>query len=76
MSGALIKTGVCETFMDIKELTDLLVKSGETVHCKYVPWWEDDFENCTYRYDILKEEEINAPAEALPSLNCCGSKPA
>lgn len=58
VSGALIKTGVCETFMDIKELTDLLVKSGETVHCKYVPWWEDDFENCTYRYDILKEEEI------------------
>ncbi len=44
--------------MDIKELTDLLVKSGETVRCKYIPWWEDDFENCTYRYDILKEEEI------------------
>ena len=44
--------------MDIKELTDLLVKSGETVHCKYIPWWEDDFENCIYRYDIFKEGEI------------------
>lgn len=46
--------------MDIKELTALLVKSSESVHRKYIPWWEDDFEYCTYRYDIFKEEEVQA----------------
>lgn len=46
--------------MDIKELTAMLVKSSESVHSRYIPWWEDDFENCTYRYDIFKEEEVQA----------------
>lgn len=46
--------------MDIKELTDLLVKSSESVRHKYIPWWEDDFANCIYRFDIFKEEEVQA----------------
>lgn len=44
--------------MDVKELTDLLVNASENNRCRYVPWWEDDFENCMYRYDLFREEEI------------------
>lgn len=47
--------------MDIRELTDILVKSSQrTNQSKYIPWWEDDFENCIYRYDIFGEEEVRA----------------
>lgn len=45
--------------MDIKELTDLLVISSQrTNQSKYIPWWEDDFENCIYRYDIFEDETV------------------
>lgn len=55
--------------MDIKELTDLLVNSCETNRCKYIPWWEDDFHNCIYRYNIFKDEEIKDIEECV---NNCG----
>lgn len=44
--------------MDVKELTNLLISNSESNRCKFIPWWEDDFENCMYRYDLFKEEEI------------------
>ncbi len=44
--------------MDIKELTNLLESSSANTRCKYIPWWEDDFDNCMYRYDLFKKEEI------------------
>lgn len=45
--------------MDVKELTNLLVTSASRVNqSKFIPWWEDDFENCIYYYDIFKEKEI------------------
>ena len=44
--------------MELQALIDLLVKSSESNRGKYVPWWEDDFENCTYRYDLFSKEEI------------------
>ncbi|MCI9078123.1 MAG: hypothetical protein HFH68_04225 [Lachnospiraceae bacterium] len=57
--------------MDIKELKDFLATSCETNRYKYVPWWEDDFNNCTYRYNIFKEEEIKDIEECI---NGCGSE--
>lgn len=59
--------------MDVKELTTLLVNASESNRNKYIPWWDDDFENCMYRYDLLKKDEIanveacvrNCGAEAL-----------
>ena len=57
--------------MDIKELKDLLAASCETNRCKYIPWWEDDFKNCIYRYNIFKEEEIKSIEECI---NGCGSE--
>lgn len=44
--------------MDIREWTDILVSSAESNRCKYVPWWEDDFEGCMYRYDIFSQEDV------------------
>lgn len=58
--------------MDIKELTDLLVTSSQrTNQSKFIPWWEDDFENCIYRYDILKPEIVQ---EANTCLEECGKE--
>lgn len=45
--------------MDIKELTTLLTTSAtRTNQSKFIPWWEDNFENCTYRYDIFPENVV------------------
>lgn len=49
--------------MEIKELKDMLLQSVESNRSRYIPWWEADFEHVTYKYDIYKEEEIQA-AEA------------
>ena len=40
--------------MDIKELTDLLVVSSQRINqSKFIPWWEDNFEECIYYYNAL-----------------------
>ncbi len=57
--------------MDIKELKDLLAGSCETNRYKYIPWWEDDFKNCIYRYNIFKDEEIKNIEECI---NGCGNE--
>lgn len=58
--------------MDIKELTDLLVTSSETINQnRYIPWWEDDYEAHTYKYRLFKEEVVQA-AEAC--LSECGKE--
>ena len=58
--------------MDVNELTTLLVSASENNRCKYIPWWEDDFENCMYRYDIFKEEEIKNVEACVAE---CGKEP-
>lgn len=57
--------------MDINEVKNLLAVACESNRYKYIPWWEDDFENCIYRYNIFKEEEIKDIEECI---NGCGSK--
>lgn len=43
--------------MDIKELTNWLVKSSESSNQQeFIPWWEDDFENATYYYDMISPD--------------------
>lgn len=49
--------------MEIKELTSLLVQSGESNRCRYIPWWEEGQERTSYRFDLFAEEEIQG-AEA------------
>lgn len=44
--------------MDIKELTNMLISSVESSRKKFVPWWEDDFENSMYYYDMFSKEDI------------------
>lgn len=45
--------------MDVKELSKLLTESAtRTDQSKFIPWWEDDFENCIYRYDIFSEDTV------------------
>ncbi len=55
--------------MDIKELTELLVQSVESNRGKYVPWWEDDFENCMYRYDLFSKEDIHNVEECVKACD-------
>lgn len=54
--------------MDMKELQKLLVESIENNRGKYVPWWQDDFEHCMYRYNIFTEEEIE---KVIQCVNGC-----
>ncbi len=52
--------------MDIKELTDLLTKSATRLNeSQFIPWWEDDFENCIYRYRIFPESLVTQIQECL-----------
>jgi len=45
--------------MDLKELTELLVTSSEQFNqTKFIPWWEGDHENFTYKYNILPEKTV------------------
>lgn len=54
--------------MDIKELTTLLTTSAtRTNQSKFIPWWEDNFENCTYRYDIFPENVVADIQTASPN---------
>lgn len=58
--------------MDAKELSKLLTESAtRTNSSKYIPWWEDDFENCIYRYDIFKEDVVK---EAESCLEQCSKE--
>lgn len=56
--------------MDIKEATQILVKSGENFsRNKYVPWWNEDKDGM-YRYDLFTDaeiSEINALVESAPN---------
>ena len=45
--------------MDVKELTNLLTTSATMANQRnFIPWWEDDFENCIYRYRIFPKNVI------------------
>lgn len=45
--------------MDVKELSKLLTESATRANqSKYIPWWEDDFENCIYRYSIFSRDKV------------------
>lgn len=45
--------------MNIKELTDLLVTSSQRYsQAKFIPWWEDDYENSYYIYSIFEQQTI------------------
>lgn len=53
--------------MDREELTELLVESAEG-NCsedKFIPWWEDDFEEASYWYHILEEDVIRGAEECV-----------
>ncbi len=55
--------------MDMQEITELLLNAAESRSGKFVPWWEDNFENCDYRNLIFTPEEIQQVEEAVAS---CG----
>lgn len=45
--------------MNTKELTDMLVESGEDFHqSKFIPWWTEDYEKFTYRYHMMEPDVI------------------
>ena len=52
--------------MDVKELSDLLVTSSEKYgEYKFIPWWEENYEDCFYQYDMFKAETIQDAEECL-----------
>lgn len=55
--------------MNAKELTNMLASSLESNRSKYIPWWEDDFENSMYYYSIIKEEDVKNVHEYLVSCD-------
>ncbi len=57
-----------EDTMDREELTKLLVESAEdnSSQDKFIPWWEDDFEEAIYRYEILEEDVIQGAEACVP----------
>ena len=56
--------------MDLQELTELLVTSSEKFNrTKFIPWWEDDYENCIYAYDIMPPDTVR---EAEGIIAECG----
>lgn len=58
--------------MNITELTDLLVTSSQRFsQAKFIPWWEDDYENCSYYYEILSEETVQ---DANACIAACGKE--
>ncbi|MCX4306230.1 MAG: hypothetical protein OSJ69_10575 [Acetatifactor sp.] len=50
--------------MEIKEMKDKLVKSAQSNRSQYVPWWEGDFDNFTYKYEVFSAEEIHRLSES------------
>ena len=58
--------------MDVKELTDILVNSGQrTSSAKFIPWWDGDHRESDYCYDIFEEKEVE---EAEACLADCGKE--
>lgn len=56
--------------MNLQEITDLLVTSSQqTNQSKFIPWWEDAFEDSIYRYDIFKPEIIQTAATCLDTCS-------
>ena len=56
--------------MDVKELTNLLTTSATMANQRnFIPWWEDDFENCIYRYRIFPKNASNFMKVAQVLLN-------
>lgn len=51
--------------MDIKELTNTLEASIEGSRYKYIPWWDGDFDNAMYRYNMFTEQEIQEAEECI-----------
>lgn len=59
-----------EALMNLKELTDLLATSSERPNqAKFIPWWEEDYENFTYRYDILPKETVEDAEACLAACS-------
>lgn len=57
--------------MDIKELTAMLVKSGESnMNNKYIPWWDEDPDGM-YRYNIFKQSEISSAEACVSAAQPC-----
>ncbi len=46
--------------MEVKELKSMLVQSGESQRSKYIPWWEGNIDDFTYKYEVFSSEEISA----------------
>ncbi len=57
--------------MDIKELTKVLGSSITSSHYKYIPWWDGDFDEDRYRYNLFSEQEIQ---EAEACVAECGKE--
>ncbi|WWR16706.1 ankyrin repeat domain-containing protein [Lachnospiraceae bacterium JLR.KK008] len=58
--------------MDVKELSKFLTVSATRLNqSKFIPWWEEDFENSIYYYNLITEEEI---AEAQECLAQCSKE--
>ncbi len=55
--------------MNIQEMSNMLTKSASSNRGKYVPWWEDDFENCMYRYDLFSKDEIRQIEECADACS-------
>lgn len=45
--------------MEIKEMREMLAKSAQSNRSQYVPWWEGDFDNFAYKYEVFSEEQIH-----------------
>lgn len=55
--------------MNTVELTKTLGSSIGSSQYKYIPWWEGDFDEDRYRYNLFKEQEIQ---EAESCIAKCG----
>ncbi len=55
--------------MNQKELVDLLVTSSQQSNqAKFIPWWYENYQDFTYRYNILPEETVREAEACL--ANC------
>jgi len=57
--------------MEVKELKDMLEKSGTSNRSKYVPWWEGNFNDFSYKYEVFSDEEIR---EIEACIESCGKE--
>ncbi|MCI8403125.1 MAG: hypothetical protein HFI38_13725 [Lachnospiraceae bacterium] len=59
--------------MNQKELADLLVTSSQHPNqAKFVPWWVEDYENFTYKYNIFPQETVRDAQACL--AECSGQE--